>query len=170
MQQHGYGIRLLQRPATESIELCYFVPTLFFGDRPASRQARFPRASPVHLGSRWGGGALAKAGFVKVALSPRECAASAHWLLSAYITPEPTLLGSPDDSERARANADRLAVQLGKAARRRTGEQAARLLDRRLAGWFGGLLDGVVLGTMPRPPASVSSAMHACRRAALLRR
>lgn len=104
---------------------------------------------------------MPRRGFVAVPLSPEQCAASAEWLLKSY-NPQPTLLGDPEYTARARLCAAHLANKLEKAGRRKSAAHAVRTLERQLAAWFGSVLDACAV-TGRFPPRLVVEAMRACR-------
>lgn len=112
---------------------------------------------------------MAKAGIIKVVLTARQCAASAHWLQNIYKPQPTTLLSDPADQERSRSYAKQLENQFRKAGHRKTGEKATRLFNRGAAAWFGGCGYIAVLRMMPLPP-DVLSTMQACQKAATLRK
>lgn len=98
---------------------------------------------------------------MKVSLSSATCAVAALWLRTKYRPPGPSMIDGNDYGDLCRANAARLALQLSKSGRRRSGQMPIRIIDRTLATWFGSL-------TAPQyffAPALVQDAIKQCRKA-----
>lgn len=112
---------------------------------------------------------MPRRGFVSVRLSPQQCAASADWLRNSYTLPIPHPGMDPGYDQECREHRDYLICKFEKCARRKSAQNASRLITRVAAEWFGLFIYITKAIDSTRDAPLVRTAMSACFDAAIMR-